>query len=65
MNLKMWEREDAQELVKEAAYTYPDDNVLLQTHVDILRSKQRKKKVMKDLNTTLKRRGRKDSKKMS
>ncbi|GMH56985.1 hypothetical protein TrLO_g11314 [Triparma laevis f. longispina] len=60
MNLSLWESEKVLELLKDAAYKYPDDNVLLQTHVDIMRSRQRKRRVMKDLNTTMKRRGRKD-----
>ena len=55
-----WGREEVVAAVRGAAYRYADDNVLLQTHVDLTRNQRRKKKAMKSIEKTLLKRGRKD-----
>ncbi len=61
---KKWQDENVQAVLKEASVRYPDDNVLLQAHIDMRRSQTRKKKVMLEMHGTMKRRGRKDERRM-
>jgi len=50
--------------LKDASYTYPDDNFILQSHIDVMRNMKRTRKVMAGVRGTMKNRGRKDEKDM-
>jgi len=60
MDLKKFRSEPVKAALTECSYKYPDDNFLLQTHLDLSRNRSETKKVMKQLEKTLKKRGRKD-----
>ena len=65
MDEAAWSRPAVVEAVRGSMYKYPDDNVLLQTHVDLKRNRRRKKKAMRDIQKGLLKRGRGDEDKVT
>ena len=61
LEMDVFLEENAIKALKDASYTFPDDNFLLQSHIDVMRNKKRTKKVMDKVKKTMKPRDRKDT----
>jgi hypothetical protein len=64
INVKRWQEEQLAYVLKLSSVRYPEDCILLQMFLDTNKNAAQKEKTMKQLEKTLKKRDRKDDKKM-